>query len=259
MRVALFTSLLAFASALLPAGLARAQESDEGALRDLVREEIARQLNVDGALDAAIERGIKRFIARQQAAAQSPHVGNLLAVDARRDHIFGNLEAPVTLIEYSDFECPYCKHFHPTVVRLVENNADRLRWVYRHFPLSFHNPGAQKQAEASECVAELSGNDAFWQYTDLIYQRTRAGGNGFPLANLRPLAEEIGADGDAFDACLASGRMSARVEEDHKNGVAVGVTGTPAGVLTNRHGETRLIVGARPLEELQALVDELLR
>lgn len=257
MRTSSFTSLLALVVAtLLLAAAARAQQIDQDALSDMVREEITRQLSADGALDAAVERSLKRLIAQQKAAQANP-LANLRAVDARRDHIRGNLEAPVTLIEYSDFECPFCKKFHPTVVQLMENNPDKLRWVYRHYPLDFHNPGAQQQAEAAECIAELSGNDAFWQYTDLLYQRTRGGGNGFALANLRPLAEEIGVDGDAFGACMASGRMSARVDEDHSNGVAIGVSGTPAGIFINRQGEMRFVVGAQPLEEVQALLDEL--
>ena len=241
-----------------------AQEFDDEKLNELIQKEVERLLNVDGAMDDAIDRGIKRFIQKQKqeseqarADKQQEKAKNLRPVDINRDHIFGNPDAPVTLVEYSDFECPFCKRFHPTVVKLMENNRDKLRWVYRHFPLDFHNPGAQKQAEASECVAEINGNEAFWKYSDFIYQRTKSNGKGFPLDNLRPLAEEVGVDGETFSECMDSGQMAARVKEDINNGVKMGVTGTPAAVFTNQKGEVRVIAGAYPLEDLQALVDEL--
>jgi len=240
-----------------------AQELDDESLRKVVREEIRRLLNAPGVLDAAIARGIENYIREQRAEAdrekgeqQRARLGNMRKVDAKRDHIFGDPDAPFTLVEYSDFECPFCKRFHPTVARLMENNPGKIRWVYRHFPLSFHNPGAQQQAEASECVAELGGNGAFWKYSDAIYERTSAGGNGFPLNALRPLAEEVGVDGDAFARCLRSGRMAQRVLEDHKNGMAMGVSGTPSGALLHRDGGREFIGGALSLEQLQALLDK---
>lgn len=252
------------------AAAAPAQQADDARIREIVREELIRLLNDgdgdgDGALDAAIERGIANFVEKQRAASeqaradrQQERARNLRPVDAR-DHILGETDAPLTLIEYSDFECPYCKRFHPTVAQLMAANPSQIRWVYRHFPLGFHNPGAYRQAEASECAADLGGNDAFWRYTDLIYARTRSGGDGFPLSGLRPLAEEIGLDGRAFDECMDSGRMQSRVDRDYQDAQAAGVTGTPAGFLLNRAGDMRFIAGALPVEELQKMVDELLR
>jgi len=252
-------------AACLASVAAQAQEGDDARIREIVQQEIERLLNTEGALDAAIERGISDFIDKQRAASeqarterQQARARNLRPVDDR-DHILGDPNAPLTLIEYSDFECPYCKRFHPIVARLMRNNPGQIRWVYRHFPLGFHNPGAYRQAEAAECAAEAGGNEAFWEYTDLIYLRTQSGGNGFALHNLRPLAEEIGLDGRAFDECMDSGRMKARVDRDYQDGQAAGVTGTPAGFLLNRDGDLRFIAGALPVEELQRLVDELLR
>lgn len=243
-------------------------------VRELVREEVERLLTTEGALskeardafDGLVEEAIARIIRERTAEAeeeaerqQREQLANMRPVDAKRDHIYGRLDAPVTLVEYSDFECPYCKQFHPTVIRLLENNAEQVRWVYRHFPLSFHNPGAQKQAEASECVAELKGNAAFWKFTHAIYARTEAGGNGFPLGNLRGLAEEVGVDGGAFTRCLDSGRMAERVYEDQADGVTVGVTATPIGFLLNEAGEVHRIVGATPLTQLQNMLDDLIQ
>jgi len=266
MRKTVYYWLLPVISVLVISTPLQAQEIDQQRLNELIQEEVSRLLNDDGVLDEAIDRGIERFVRNQRRDAeqgranqQQEKAKNMRPVDINRDHIFGNPDAPITLVEYSDFECPFCKRFHPTVVKLMENNRDNLRWVYRHFPLDFHNPGAQKQAEASECVAEINGNEAFWKFSDFIYQRTKSNGKGFPLDNLRPLAEEVGVDGETFSECLDSGKMAARVKEDIDNGVRIGVTGTPAAVFTNQKGEVRVIAGAYPLENLQALVDELSR
>ena len=249
---------------LLLSPLSWAQTVDDAHIQELVQQEVQRLINSEGAFDAAIEKGIAAYIVKQRLAVeeakaqqQRERSKNLRPVTAERDHIFGNPDAPITIIEYSDFECPFCKRFHPTVVKLIENNKDNVRWVYRHFPLGFHNPGAQKQAEASECVAELKGNDAFWDYSDKVYKRTKSNGKGFPVSNLRPLAEEIGVDGDAFSACLDSGKMTARVKEDMANGVLVGVTGTPAAFIVNQKGDAEFIAGALPLVKLQSIVDKL--
>ncbi len=243
-----------------------AQTMDENQIRELVQKEVERLLSTEGALDAAIEKGIgnyilKKRLATEQAkqAKQQEQAKNLRPVDLQQDHIRGNVDAPITLIEYSDFECPFCKRFHPTVVKLLETNPGKVRWVYRHFPLGFHNPGAQKQAEATECATELGGNTAFWKYSDAIYTRTKSNGKGFPIGNLKPLAEEIGLDGEAFSQCLDSGKFTAQVNEDTTNGSAVGVTGTPAAFILNQKGDVRFVAGALPLPRLQALVNELMK
>lgn len=216
-----------------------------------------------------IDAGIERYVQKQreaqeqaraeQAQAAAAKAKNVRRVSKTRDHIYGNPDAKVSLIEYSDFECPFCKRFHPTAKRLVEVSDGNVNWVYRHFPLSFHNPGAQKQAEASECAAELGGNDAFWKYADLIYQRTHSNGKGFPLDRLVPLAKEIGLDGKKFQACLDGGKMAARVSEDSTEGIQIGITGTPGNVLLNNEtGAVALKPGALPLEALKREIDHLL-
>jgi|GEM_PF-1403129 len=89
-----------------------------------------------------------------------------LAPVTDQDHLIGNKDARFVLVEYSDFECPFCKRFHDTAVKLYKENSD-VAWVYRHFPLEFHAT-AQKSAEASECLAKLGGNDAFWKFNEAL-------------------------------------------------------------------------------------------
>ena len=111
-----------------------------------------------------------------------------------------------------------------------------MNWAYRYFPLSFHNPGAQKQAEAAECAYEMGSKDAFWKYADAICERTTSNGKGFPLTRLVPLAKEIGLDDKRFAQCIESGKYRARVKEDVDDGAKIGITGTPTNIVF--HHET---------------------
>lgn len=239
--------------------------TDRALIAKEVRKELRRLIDEEGFMDRAIERGIESYIQKQRVVAaeknraRGQHARNIRPVSAERDHIYGDLNAPVSLVEYSDFECPFCKRFHPTAKKLIDQNLGKVNWVYRHFPLGFHNPGAQKEAEATECASELGGNEMFWRYSDMIYQRTTSNGKGFPIENLVPLAEEIGLDGKTFRGCLDSGRMASRVREDYEDGVKAGVSGTPGMVFLNHEsGDVFATAGALPLSSLQAAVDRLL-
>ncbi|MBC8259981.1 MAG: DsbA family protein [SAR324 cluster bacterium] len=224
----------------------------------------------DEYLAQKIEEGIKQFIQKQRLAQQQAELkrirdagkkaNNVRRVSEVRDHIFGNPNAEISLIEYSDFECPFCKRFHPTAKRIVEEYNGKVNWVYRHFPLGFHNPLAQKEAEASECASELGGNEMFWEYADLIYERTNSNGKGLPTESLVPMAEEIGLDADKFAECLESGRHAERVQEDFREGSEIGITGTPGNVfLHNKTGKAVLKAGAYPFDALKLEIDQLLK
>ena len=257
--------LLALAGPLNPA-LAEAP-MDREALLELIDQRVEQRLQSDDFLQRQIEQGIEDYVRKQRTAAaerqqrdSADKARNVRPVDVESDHVYGNREAVISLIEYSDFECPYCKRFHATAKQLVDGSGGRINWVYRHFPLSFHNPGAQKQAEASECAASIGGNDAFWQFTDRIYERTRAGGKGFPLENLVPLAVEIGLPEGRFAECLNSGAMAARVQADFDNGQAAGINGTPGNILVNNQtGQIAITAGAVPLSNLVRLADQLMQ
>lgn len=239
------------------------------ALIDQVSEEVIRRLLEQGALDEQINQGIERYIEKQrqaqstteeQARSRSAQLaGSVRRVSPERDHIYGNPDAPISLIEYSDFECPYCKRFHPNPKELVDGSDGQVNWIYRHFPLEFHNPLAQLEAEASECANEQGGNDAFWQYADLIYERTNSNGNGLSPDALVPMAQEIGLDEETFEACLESGRMTARVKEDVVEGAKVGISGTPGNIIiNNKTGDAIPASGALPTDRLQKIVDRLM-
>ena len=106
----------------------------------------------------------------EQASGQIGKTGPVRKVD-EKDHIRGNPNAPIVIVEYSDLECPFCKSFHETMNKVMANygNDGKVAWVYRQFPLEQLHPNAPTLAQASECVAELGGNDAFWKFSDKIF------------------------------------------------------------------------------------------
>ncbi|NQV88092.1 MAG: DsbA family protein [Parcubacteria group bacterium] len=151
------------------------------------------------------------------------------------DHILGDPNANVILVEYSDTECPYCKQFHGTMNKLMDDfgKDSKLAWVYRHFPIPQLHPKAQKEAEATECANELGGADKFWQYINKIYEITPSNNNLDPK-ELTNTAVALGLDKTAFNSCLDSGKYASRIDRDYKNAILIGARGTPASVLISK-------------------------
>ncbi len=169
----------------------------------------------------------------------------------------GNKNAAVTLVEYSDFECPYCARFHPTLQQVMKDYGDKVRWVYRHYPLPFH-PNAQKAAEGSECVAKLGGNDAFWKYADaIIAENDKLGGKLTP-ESIPAAAAIAGVNASSFKTCLDSGEMAAKVKEVQDKGSAAGISGTPGTVVITKDGTQTYINGAQPIDQVKLIIDSAL-
>jgi protein-disulfide isomerase len=210
-------------------------------------------------LDSDLE-DLKKLIAKDNGSAPSaPKAGPVVPVDPDKDHIRGNLDAEISVIEYSDFECGFCKKVHPTLQQVVENYDGKVNWVYRHFPLSFHDPLATKEAIASECAAEQGGNDAFWSYTDLIFATTTSNGNGLQEDQLPQMAAQIGLNQKEFEKCLGSGKYDQHIQQEMSEGSQAGVSGTPGNiVINNRTKESRLVSGAQPFASFTSTIDELL-
>ncbi len=188
----------------------------------------------------------------------APSADNLPEITPE-DHVRGDTNARIALIEYSDLECPFCKSFHPTAQQAVDEYQGQLKWVYRHFPLNFH-ANAQKESEASECVNELGGNDAFWKFVDAIYEKTTSNGQGFALDKLGPLAAEIGVNQTQFQTCLDSGKYTQKVQDEASDGTTAGITGTPGNILLDTQtGKTTVIPGAVPYAQLKQAIDAMLR
>jgi len=191
------------------------------------------------------------------ANPQQPSNAEKVTPVSDSDHVRGNKDAKIALIEYSDAECPFCKRFHPTMQEILKEYGDKVKWVYRHFPLSFH-ANAQKEAEASECVAEFGDNDKFWEYIDKIFERTTSNGTGFALDQLGPLAAEVGVDQNKFQNCLDSGKYEKLVKDQMADGTKAGVNGTPSTFVVNAKGESQIVVGAQPKEAIKTIIDQYL-
>lgn len=175
------------------------------------------------------------------------------------DHILGNPNAKVVIVEYSDPECPYCKSFHPTMNRIMnEYGKDgKVAWVYRHFPLPFHTK-APHEAEATECANKLGGNAKFWEYTNKVFETT-PGNNQLDPAELPKIAQAVGLDVTAFNKCLESGEMKKIVDADLASGQKAGVNGTPYSIILVNKKAVNSINGAQPYEAVKAQIDELLK
>jgi len=148
------------------------------------------------------------------------------------EHVLGNLNAPVTIIEYSDTECPFCKRHQTSMNTLMDTYGKdgKVAWVYRHFPLDALHSKARKEAEATECAAELGGNTKFWAMINAIYTNT-PGNNGLDAAQLPIFAKQVGLDVSKFNTCLSSGKMAATVDAQAKDGAKAGARGTPYSVM----------------------------
>lgn len=172
------------------------------------------------------------------------------------DHIKGNIGAPIKIIEYSDFECPFCKKIHKTLNEVTSENED-IAWVYRHFPLEqLHPVKAQRAAVASECVAELGGNDAFWQFTDGYFADPSTGNNRTNQDELIPaLVAGIGIDISAFDECVVSGRYDDHVAKDVQNAVETGGRGTPWSIVIGSDGQVLPLNGAQPKAVIEQIIE----
>lgn len=174
------------------------------------------------------------------------------------DHIRGNKDAPVTIVEYSDTECPFCKRFHFTMKDVVKHYDGKVAWVYRHFPLEQLHSKAKNEAKATECAAKLGGETAFWSYTDKLFEITPSNDQLDP-AELPRIAGELKLDRQQFAACLASTEMEKRVNDDLENALATGGNGTPWSIVIGPDGKKYPLNGAQPLEAVKQLVDFVLK
>jgi len=162
------------------------------------------------------------------------------------DHIRGNKNAQITIVEYSDFQCPYCLRFHETMKQIITNYSDDVRWVYRHFPLDSIHPVARKASEASECANDQG---KFWEYTDEVFVNQ----SGLSLESLSTIAANINLNVSKFNSCLSSGKYSAKVNANYKEGIQIGVRGTPGNFINGQS-----VRGAVPYEQISAMIEDLL-
>ena len=165
------------------------------------------------------------------------------------DHVRGAKDASVTIVEFSDLECPFCKNFQLTLQQAVQDYDGKVNWVYKHFPIDSRHPKARAEAEAAECAADLGGNDKFWEFIDTVFKITPSN-NGLDLTLLPEIATRIGLDKQSFQLCLDSGKFAEKVDQDYQQGLKAGVQGTPGSFVNGV-----LVGGAVPYEELRSVIE----
>ncbi|HUV83091.1 MAG TPA: DsbA family protein [archaeon] len=169
-----------------------------------------------------------------------------IQVSSDDDPVKGSNDAPVTMIEFSDYECPFCGKYYQQTFSLIEENyiqTGKVKYVFRDYPLKFHQH-AKPAAEATECADEQG---KYWEYHKILFENQNALDN----ESLKQYALDLGLDGTAFNECLDSGRMASEVETDFQDGISYGITGTPSFFINGNK-----VVGAKSYEVFQQLIDK---
>lgn len=164
------------------------------------------------------------------------------------DAILGDKNAPVTIVEFSDYECPYCARFQSETLSLIKEqyiDTGKVRLIYRDFPLSFH-PNAQKAAEAAECAGDQG---KYYEMHDMLFENGVSGG----VSQYKQYAKQIDLDEAEFASCLDSGKHVSEIQSDFRDGQTVGITGTPGFIINGQ-----LVVGAQPFPVFQQIIESAL-
>ena len=184
--------------------------------------------------------------ARRRAAVSPPATVEAGDVSTEGRPQRGADDAPITIVEFTDYECPFCGRFiRETYPALMSDYGDRIRYVVRNFPLSSIHPNARKAAEAAECAFDQG---RFWEYHDALFEHQDA----LDVPSLKVYAEDLGLDVEAFSTCLDSGAKRAVVSADHSDALALGVSATPTFFVNGRS-----LVGAHGLDVFETLFAEM--
>jgi protein-disulfide isomerase len=172
------------------------------------------------------------------------------AVDPAKDHIRGPANAKVTLIEYSDFQCPFCSRHEPTIEQVLKDHPSDVRLIYRHYPLTSLHPQAQKSAEASECAFNQGGNDAFWKAHDYLFANQATLGDDL----YKKMAADLKLDVNKFNTCMSSSATASTVAADEASGNDAGVSGTPSTFVNGQ-----MVEGAVPADQFDSIITSALK
>ena len=206
---------------------------------------IAFQISDLGGVQVADGGNLPKAAPSEQPSAAAPTVKLDVADYVDDDSVKGDANAPITIVEWSDYECPFCVRFYSETFKQIDEKyikTGKVKFVYRDFPLSFHQQ-AQKSAEAAECAGEQG---KYYNMHDLLFERGVAGG----VASFKSYAKEIGLDTVKFNTCLDSGEMASEVQKDFLDGQAAGIQGTP-GFLVNGIS----VSGAQPFSVFEQIIE----
>lgn len=172
----------------------------------------------------------------------------------RHDHILGDRSADIKIVTYSDYECPFCKSFYPTIERVIEYYGDDVAWVYRHYPLTQIHPAAGYAAKISECVADVEGEDAFWDFTKEVFSNE----GSLSEESILEAVDNTGALESSIDRCMKKTTAEDRVIADMESVsdvVEAGGFGTPYSILVIDGKPIREINGAQPYQVVRSIIE----
>lgn len=190
-----------------------------------------------------------KVVAREPSAPLAPTApsGPVEVKITNTDHVLGSSKAKVTIVEFSDFQCPFCQRFHPTLKQALTEYKDTVRLVYRHFPLDSIHPQARPAANAAECAAEQG---KFWEYHDKLFVNQ----DKFNASYYPQLAGELRLNTAKFNECLSANKYQSKIDADYQSGIEAGVQGTPHSLVNGVP-----VSGAVPYEQLKAAIEAALK
>lgn len=203
-------------------------------------------------------REIKQLLARQQLQqAQAPSTPQSMKVKGDAIYVLGKSDAPLTLVAFTDFQCPFCGRFETTTFPELKKNyidTGKLRYIVRDLPLTDLHPFALKAAQSIHCAGDQG---KFWEMKDLVFKNQ----NKLDVDSLAGYAKELALNADTYKSCMADGKHLKEIGDDAKYAQSLGITGTPTFILGKTAGgsvEGRVIVGAQPLAAFEAAINEML-
>ncbi len=196
-------------------------------------------------------------VANQPVAVEEKEVDNTGKINpiTTDEHIKGNPDAPIKIVEYSDYDCPFCSRYHDVMNAVIEKNGNDVAWVFRQFPLEQLHPNAPAVALASECVALLGGNDAYWKFTDDYFAARGAGDKTAHNELIPKLVIAAGVQPTTFAKCFDNAETAAAVKQDMDDAIETGGRGTPWSILIGPSGKTYPINGALPQQSIEQLIE----
>jgi protein-disulfide isomerase len=208
---------------------------------------------------ASISGSVGDSSTQQQPQTPPPVNADGIKPVTAQDHIKGDPNAPVKIVEFSDTECPFCKRFHSTMQQAVQEYDGQVAWVYRHFPLDQLHSKARREAAAVELAGELGGNDKFWEYLDRVFEITPAN-DGLDLNLLPQIAQDIGLPRQPFEDLVTAndirgGKFADHIEADYQDAAASGGRGTPYSVVIAPNGKTFPLSGAQPYASVKSIIE----
>lgn len=189
----------------------------------------------------------------QQGAAPAPTASANVPAPNASDHITGSLNAPIVLIEYSDFQCPFCQMIHPTLRRIVSESNGQIAWIMREYPLYQIHQSALPSANAAECIADQLGSDGFFKFADAVFADQDKMSDAF----YSQIAQVLGANSATYNACVSSKKFASRITQETTDAQNSGGNGTPYTIIVNtKTGKQYPISGALPYDQIMAVINQ---